>query len=589
MNGVIRWSGVIIFLVVTGMFTAINLLVLPTALKWGLETQIARKTGAEVNIENVAVSWSPTGVTIDGVQIADAANPDQNLVAATKITSDIHPVDFMLGRINIDEMNISGLRFNSPRSSRAAVYREPEPAGEQSNETGLPDFDIQLPDPKELVSQSNLLTVQRSKELKSVVAEEKQKILALKEQLPSKDKLKSYETRLKKLIDSKPKTVEDFARIKDAFSALKKEFKQDKDLVKQVKDQISESKTSISDAVTALKSAPQEDLSQIKSNLKLDDQTLARATEYAFGAKAGELTRQATAIYQQVKPFLSTESKEESLRVLVEGQRIDFTPKAQPDLWVKSINVDMTLPETSDVAKADIEISDLTTEHAIIGKDTVFSLQGLTKEQQPMITLNGHGQLQQNDVIAEATWAINNFPVPPTDLLKDQALSLTQANVSLTGSSSLNGETMQHNGDVSLNNLNVTTARNDKFSSTIVQAMNDATNIDMSFSVGGSVYEPDVALESGLDNVMSDLLDSALKAQINNFEASVNEQLQKTVTDSIAESTSDQQSIEAITGDVLNTEGSLDSLSNQELSPYKDKLKDKLKSKLGKLFGGDDD
>ena len=77
----IRWSGLAGFVVVVGLIAALWLLAIGPLMKMAVEKYGSEAVGAQVNVEEISLGFSPLSLTITGVQVADKDAPMENLVS----------------------------------------------------------------------------------------------------------------------------------------------------------------------------------------------------------------------------------------------------------------------------------------------------------------------------------------------------------------------------------------------------------------------------------------------------------------------------------------------------------------------------
>lgn len=128
---VIRKAGVAIaVLILAGSAVAV------IVVKDGMARDYAAKTltkanGAEVNFESLDLSVLTGAVSIVGIQVTDANKPENNQVAIDKIAADASIYNLLLGRLIMENVEISNVRFDQKRASPGEVVQadvEDEPA-----------------------------------------------------------------------------------------------------------------------------------------------------------------------------------------------------------------------------------------------------------------------------------------------------------------------------------------------------------------------------------------------------------------------------------------------------------------------------
>ncbi len=94
---------------------------------------LTRANGAEVNLENINISLLKGAVKASGIQVTDPENPANNQVAIEQVAADASIYDLLLGKVVMEQVEISNVRFNQQRTTPGKVIERPvkdEPAFE---------------------------------------------------------------------------------------------------------------------------------------------------------------------------------------------------------------------------------------------------------------------------------------------------------------------------------------------------------------------------------------------------------------------------------------------------------------------------
>jgi hypothetical protein len=94
---------------------------------------LTRANGAEVDLENMNISLLNGSVEASGIQVTDPENPANNQVAIAQLAADASIYDLLLGKVVMEKVEISNVRFDQQRSSPGKVIERPvkeEPAFE---------------------------------------------------------------------------------------------------------------------------------------------------------------------------------------------------------------------------------------------------------------------------------------------------------------------------------------------------------------------------------------------------------------------------------------------------------------------------
>ncbi|UCC97389.1 MAG: hypothetical protein JSW66_16280 [Phycisphaerales bacterium] len=84
-------------------------------------TTLTRVNGAEVNIESLDLSALTGAVSASGIQVTDAKEPQNNQVAIGKIAADTSLYHLLLGKVFMENVEVSDVRFNQKRDTAGKV------------------------------------------------------------------------------------------------------------------------------------------------------------------------------------------------------------------------------------------------------------------------------------------------------------------------------------------------------------------------------------------------------------------------------------------------------------------------------------
>lgn len=113
----IRKAGVFLaLLVVAGGLTAAHFLA-DTKVRQYAETKMTSINGAQVDINNVGLSMLNGDVSAGGMQFTDPQNPVNNQLSVGKIAADTSTYNLLLGKVYMDKVEVSDVKFGQKRSS----------------------------------------------------------------------------------------------------------------------------------------------------------------------------------------------------------------------------------------------------------------------------------------------------------------------------------------------------------------------------------------------------------------------------------------------------------------------------------------
>jgi uncharacterized protein (TIGR03546 family) len=110
---VIRKAGVAIAVLILAGSAAAIILVKDNMAKDYAAKTMTQANGAEVNLESLDLSVLTGAVSATGIQVTDANKPQNNQVAIDKIASDASIYDLLLGRLVMENVEVSNVKFRS--------------------------------------------------------------------------------------------------------------------------------------------------------------------------------------------------------------------------------------------------------------------------------------------------------------------------------------------------------------------------------------------------------------------------------------------------------------------------------------------
>ena len=493
------------------------------------------------------------------------------------------------------------MAFSGVRSQAGKVYLNDESSdeakgslSEQAKEM-LPEVDMQLPDIKALLDDSNLLTVKASNELKDSYKVEQAKLKALKSKLPSKAKLKSYQDKVEALGKMKVSSLADIEKIKTEFDKIKIEFKADQALIKEAKQQVLNSKKVLAQQINEVKTAPNKDWQQIEKTYQLDSIDTEDFAHILFGEKARGYVQKAQWLYEQASPLMAnmkddgtTASEEKSH---AKGRFIFFKEETPlPAILVKEALFSIQLEQGEVIVTG----SELTHQHWIRGKDSLININSIDNGE---LKLSSNFKITQSgDFSANGEWLVNNRTLFNTELTQSKALTLSLSAGQLDGIGSfnlVNGE-VEATNQFSLEQASYQGEAKSKITNLLLDTIKSLDSLTVDVGVNGVISKPNFTIASSLNDALTGAFKQQVSGKVDDFKKKVNKGLNEKLTSALK--LGDSQSAELLDLEALLTDSdkALDDLKNSDIvkqqqkkleDKVKDKAKDKLKNKLGDLFG----
>lgn len=596
MKRFIRWQGLLGLTIFIGLFAAFIYLFADNIVKHSLISISEKSLGAEVNIEDVELHFFPTGISIIDVQATDPKQPETNLLSWNKLTAKVDLWEYFQGNIIIDDVEATDVRFSQMRAKPGEVYSDDkaELNNESESSTGFDLGDTTLPDVKTLLEDSNLLTVKNGEILAASYKTEKAKILALQTQLPDKAKLAEYKAQVKALSKRKVKTLADVSAVKDEFNALKKELKAEKEVIKAAKNQITESKALLSDQLATLKDSPNQDWKNIESKYQLDEIDGADFAHIIFGEEARKYTEYTTKAWEYIEPLLQKSSAEGEDNVDVNassetGRFVKFDiDSGIPSFWLKQADISLYIAEKAYT----LNIDNLTHQHWIINKSSDVQLQLSENISESDKQANSEKVMArylfniepEGNFLGKGNWKVAQMPLSRMDLKKGSSfsLALTQGRLNLDGSLEQENAVINSTNIIALSELAYEGSAEGSVTQAILDTVTSTPTLDLTVKVTGEVTDPNIDIDSPINGMLADTIQSQITDKLSSFKGELNSGLQDKLTESLSGSDKEAQEIQGYDSALDSLDSSLGDLIDTNMT---DQYKDKLKSKLGSLFG----
>ena len=583
MKNIIRWPGLIAFFAISGAIAAIVVLFLDFWIKLAAQKGLEVATGAEVNISQVEHSFSPFGVQLIGVQLTDPKAPMTNQLEAAQISANIELSPLLLRKVIIDNLAITGVQFGTPRTTEGAVYRHSDnPDAPSVFEDLFPDK-AELPSVDEVLARSPLKTTEAIEQTQAAYEQHKDVISEQYKNLPSQDKLAEYKQQIKALSETNYKDPAELLAAKEKFDQLKKEIQADKQLISEFKQSINEAKQDLAPKLAQLKAAPGQDYEQLKALVAGDAGAISDVTTMVFGEKAAQWAEYGLAAFDMVAPMLKNKEQQQQEALSTTGRWVSFDDTSGlPELWIKQATISLSWQQEEIISKW----QDITYQHDILGKPTVFSVDSSASKLWQSLKLKGDFWLKENGVDAQQNWQLAGLKLDNLELINQDKLSSTLLSglLSSDGAIQVKQNTLDGDGVIKLAKLNMQAQGSNKVTNIIAATLNDLSQLTIHTDVAGEIGDLDLSFSSDLNKQLGSALLSNVgkeeQAKLDELKQKLDEKMQNAL------GTQDSQVSEWLDwekladGDLNSLEEMLNAKMRNALDKKKDELKDKLRSKL---------
>ncbi|MEM1184882.1 MAG: hypothetical protein AAGI53_07745 [Planctomycetota bacterium] len=122
----IRIPGVIVATLLVGVVAALPFVLTDGVVTSVVRSELGKANGATVDLESASVDLQTGKATLVGLQIADRANLDRNLVQAQAIDADFSTGDLLRKRYTFDQVVASEVKRDTTRATRAELIGDPD-------------------------------------------------------------------------------------------------------------------------------------------------------------------------------------------------------------------------------------------------------------------------------------------------------------------------------------------------------------------------------------------------------------------------------------------------------------------------------
>lgn len=122
---VFRKAGIALALILLVGSAVVTTVIKDNTIRDYATSKMTQANGAEVNLEDLNLSALTGAISASGIQVTDPENPRNNQLSVDKVASDISVYNLLLGKVVMEQVEVSNIQFNQERSTPGQVI-EPE-------------------------------------------------------------------------------------------------------------------------------------------------------------------------------------------------------------------------------------------------------------------------------------------------------------------------------------------------------------------------------------------------------------------------------------------------------------------------------
>lgn len=537
-----------------------------TIIKSILEKQLSQSNGAEVNIGSVSHGLMPVRITLNDIQMTDAAKPEFNKVFVHKASADIDITALMSNQVIVDELALVDMTFGTQRLSPGYVLAVPESTF--NFDQWLAQKAEEAPSVDDVLASSPLKTTAAIADAKDTYETYGPGLKEDYKALPNKDKFEYYKKEIEAIKNTNYKDPQALLEAKEKLETLKQEMLEDKEKVSAFTEKAKLAQSALSESVEALKTAPAEDYDLLKGLVAGDAQAIEQVTLAVFGEEAAQYTQYVTAAVQMLAPMLSGDSSTASE---------ETAPSDPMQILIRKANVSVNW-EGERISSVWENITNM---HTVFGSPTTFTFSG-AGEKLANFASNGQFWIDEEGIDASQQWQLDNAAINDVAVADDERFSATisKALLSSVGSLNIENNALKGSSDVNLSSLAMLAKGDDDITRTIASTLEGLNDLSMKIDLDGSVTAPGFGLSSDLDQQMMQAAMSQLSAGQQDKLDELNNKLNAMASEQLGANDAQLVDITSLLSAAQGDSATLDELLASQLDNLVEKEKDKLLNKL---------
>jgi len=541
----IRWSGLIVFIVIVGLITIFSLFFLDGIIKGIIEGRASLAVGAKVEIGDLKSKIFGLRVDIQNLQVANPEEPMRNSVEIGSLAFDLAAAPLLKKKIVIERMKVLDLAWNTPRKTSGALpprlqkkleaRKKPSELGAKAEkrieECVLPDFsilaDLKKRSPEELLKGINLQSA-------AFLGDYPKKVSAAKEiwekrlrELPTKEDIEKDIKSFQALKDQRPKDLTQLPAYFEKVNALQKKINDTQKTLTTAQREFQTEMNNLKASLQEVEKLKDTDVKTVMAKLGVQIPSATDLICVLLGKEVAHKVNWALGMYRNLSQYTSKgkpkEEKEKPKPIpRMKGMDVRFPiTQGYPDflLELAEFSVRPDMKKASGVFAFERlagELRGLTSHPTLYGKPTLFKLNGsmvgnLAKD------FALAGQFDHRKTVAEDRIDLNikELRIEQAGTRDPQAqaspLQLASALLNVNGSLGVKGEALD--GRVLLNVLNPKVAVGSS-AAILGDLLKNLGPFDLSLSIGGNLDQPSIALSSSATKTLTSGLENLVQKEM---------------------------------------------------------------------------
>ena len=539
-------------------------------------------TEAKIDIESSKLTWSPFGIQLNNLQVADKDHPMKNSFEANVVNLSLEINPLFSGNYIVDTVKINGLKYDTDRSTSGelARYQQDSPIDESKNNAtneSIDQTDNQETSKKEALTEKlNDIDVSDYVDTSQLSStKQADKIKADIETLKIKFSTLTDSNSLNSKLDDLKKRTNDFKNI----GSIKSELDALKNEIVTEKNAFSTDIKGIQANIKGLKQAGENDVKTTLNTVNIKSLSSGNLSETLLSDSLQNTIEKGRYILDLLKRYRNLNSPTEKKEVY-QGIDVTFpsTKHPLPKFWIKKIH----LSGTHDGQLLDGRIENISSNPDIINKPISYTF-GINS----IFTSDGTIDLRNNTLTISLTFEKTEPISSPKTIVNDDryTISLREGNMITNGVFNSTDSTI----DGTLTGLG-TQLLFESTNKTLSDSLSHVNDISITTQVAGTFSKPTFKITSDIDKKIGHALQQVYNEELNKKKKEIQATFDASVTNAQNELSSQLSSLSSsIDSDFskqlleVNSLEEVISLGKEQAKSVLDKETEKLKLKKDEL------
>lgn len=537
-----RWSYIISRVVIVAVIWLAVFFGLDPLIKWGMRKTGESITGARVDIAKVKTKFFPPSMTIERLAAASKSDPWTNMVEFNNLTMDIKGRPLFDKAVIVKDATLSGLRFNTKRSTSGALpFVPPSAMGKkfaQWTSAGkgfaLDRFSSLKTDAiKDIkLAPDSLESVRLANELKTQYAAEADGWKTRLEGMKFQERAKGLEERFHQL----EKESDTLKQIQLGQSLLK-----DADTLKadiaRTKNEVSASLDKAKGYAAKIEEAKKRDTASIKDKMKLPDLDPKAISACLLGPQTGGALEKYLGYYEKSRKYIPAGSKAGKIETPARKGTVVHFPKdkAYPKFAIEK----MAVSGVFDIGDKNMDyngvVTGITNQPAVYGQPTRATVDAQWGERKLhlLAVLDHVTETPKDSLSAQLSgWALSDIKAGDAASIEVRSSGGTGA---LNADFAVTGDQLDGKVKMTATGVKLTAAIGGggdavAFAQKAVsQSLAGIKTADAAIAVSGTLSKPALDIESSIGSAFSNGIKAAVGQEVEQYRKAVEAKLNEAV------------------------------------------------------------